>query len=141
MTMSSFSQSDQIATTYELLISCVMQIKHDLMELASRYRLTGMQAMTVTLLQHPEPMNSLMRVFKCDASNITGIIDGLEQKGLVVRLPDSSDRRIKMISLTSSGQNLRNQIIKKLHQRQQLQFSNLNGSELDSLNLLLNKVF
>jgi DNA-binding MarR family transcriptional regulator len=40
------------------------------------------------------------------SSTLTGIIDRLEQKGLVVRIRESMDRRIITIRLTEDGQRL-----------------------------------
>ena len=39
-------------------------------------------------------------------SNITGIIDRLEKKGLVERIRQQGDRRVALITLTQSGQKL-----------------------------------
>jgi DNA-binding MarR family transcriptional regulator len=42
------------------------------------------------------------------SSTVTGIIDRLEQKGLVVRLRNSPDRRVISIQLTAAGKKLAN---------------------------------
>ena len=39
----------------------------------------------------------------CDASNVTGIVDRLEAKELVVRSVDKADRRVKRIARTPAG--------------------------------------
>jgi MarR family transcriptional regulator, 2-MHQ and catechol-resistance regulon repressor len=39
-------------------------------------------------------------------SNLTGIVDRLEQKKLVVRKRDKTDRRVVHVSLTDKGTNL-----------------------------------
>ena len=43
---------------------------------------------------------------KLNASTVTGIINRLEKKGLVAKLPKPSDRRVTLISLTVNGMNL-----------------------------------
>ena len=48
----------------------------------------------------------------CDASNITGIVDRLEAKDLVVRSVDKVDRRVKRIARTSAG----NDAVSRFHQ-------------------------
>lgn len=48
----------------------------------------------------------------CDASNITGIVDRLEAKDLVVRSADKSDRRVKRIARTFAG----NEAVTRFHQ-------------------------
>jgi DNA-binding MarR family transcriptional regulator len=41
-----------------------------------------------------------------ESSTVTGIIDRLEQKGLVCRLRDSPDRRVITIQLTERGKDI-----------------------------------
>src|SRR5665213_2723962 len=53
--------------------------------------------------EKPVPMNELATLLHCDNSNVTGIIDRLEARGLVARQPDGNDRRIKQIVLTPLG--------------------------------------
>ncbi|WP_147264722.1 MarR family winged helix-turn-helix transcriptional regulator, partial [Streptomyces sp. NBRC 110611] len=40
---------------------------------------------------------------KCEPSNITGIVDRLESRGLVERRPDPADRRVKLAAPTAEG--------------------------------------
>jgi DNA-binding MarR family transcriptional regulator len=51
----------------------------------------------------PVPMNELATLLHCDNSNVTGIIDRLEARGLVERRPYQQDRRVKHIVLTPLG--------------------------------------
>ena len=51
----------------------------------------------------PVPMHELATLLHCDNSNVTGIVDRLEARGLVARRPDENDRRIKQIVLTPLG--------------------------------------
>ena len=46
----------------------------------------------------------------CDASNITGIVDRLEARGLLRRRTDPADRRIKHLTLTPEGVRLRQRV-------------------------------
>ena len=39
----------------------------------------------------------------CDNSNVTGIVDRLEARGLVARQPHEHDRRVKHVVLTPLG--------------------------------------
>jgi MarR family transcriptional regulator, organic hydroperoxide resistance regulator len=59
------------------------------------------------LLDQPRTMSDIAAVLHCDNSNVTGIVDGLEEKGLATRQPSSSDRRVKLIALTPEGRRLR----------------------------------
>jgi MarR family transcriptional regulator, organic hydroperoxide resistance regulator len=51
----------------------------------------------------PAPMREVAASLQCDASNVTGIVDRLERRGLVERRPGSDDRRVKYLLLTSRG--------------------------------------
>jgi MarR family transcriptional regulator, organic hydroperoxide resistance regulator len=59
------------------------------------------------LLDQPRTMSEIAEVLHCDNSNVTGIVDGLEEKGLATRQPSPADRRVKLIALTPEGRKLR----------------------------------
>ena len=54
-------------------------------------------------------MSELAAALKCDASNITGIADRLEARGLVERRP-ARDRRVKGLALTEKGMGLKEEL-------------------------------
>ena len=58
----------------------------------------------------PAPMRELANALSCDNSNVTGIIDRLEERGLVERRAATHDRRVKMLVVTPAGQELRKRI-------------------------------
>jgi DNA-binding MarR family transcriptional regulator len=62
------------------------------------------------LLDQPRTMSEIAAVLHCDNSNVTGIVDGLEEKGLATRQPSKSDRRVKLIALTAEGRRLRTRL-------------------------------
>ncbi|MGH2960714.1 MAG: MarR family winged helix-turn-helix transcriptional regulator [Solirubrobacterales bacterium] len=68
------------------------------------------QAIVVRLLAEPCPMGELAEAMHCDNSNITGIVDRLEERGLVERQPAEYDRRVKLIALTPDGVRLREEL-------------------------------
>jgi DNA-binding MarR family transcriptional regulator len=55
-------------------------------------------------------MKALAGELWCDASNVTGIVDRLEVRGLVERRPAEHDRRVKCVVLTAAGKRLRKKI-------------------------------
>jgi DNA-binding MarR family transcriptional regulator len=67
--------------------------------------LTFAQAHALRLLdpEHPLPMSALAELLVCDASNVTGIADRLEARGLVERRSAGRDRRVKVLALTQAG--------------------------------------
>lgn len=71
---------------------------------AAEHSLTGAQARVLGLLSiQPMPMRRIARKLKCEPSNVTGIVDRLESRGLVERRPDPSDRRVKLAAPTEKG--------------------------------------
>jgi MarR family transcriptional regulator, organic hydroperoxide resistance regulator len=56
------------------------------------------------------PMHELATMLACDNSNVTGIIDRLEARGLVTRRPYAQDRRVKHVVLTPAGAALREHV-------------------------------
>ena len=138
--MSSISHKELVEHSFELLIKCTMQAKHRLIELGSNIGLTGMQVTMILLLEEPRQMNSFTKVFNCDASNVTGIVDGLEQKKLAARFPDENDRRIKMIKLSPKGKQLRRQILERLVDSQGSVLFKLTRAELEDLVTILTKI-
>jgi MarR family transcriptional regulator, organic hydroperoxide resistance regulator len=63
----------------------------------------------------PTPMSELAAFFGCDASNITGLVDRLEARGVLERRVPAHDRRVKQIVLTDAGKRLREQALERLH--------------------------
>ncbi|MFN8163626.1 MAG: MarR family transcriptional regulator [Solirubrobacterales bacterium] len=61
-------------------------------------------------LDRPRTMSEVATVLHCDNSNVTGIVDVLEEKGLAMRRPSEDDRRVKLISLTAEGRRVRGRL-------------------------------
>jgi MarR family transcriptional regulator, organic hydroperoxide resistance regulator len=66
--------------------------------------------------ERPLPMGDLADSLACDASNVTGIVDRLERRGLVARQVSPVDRRVKTLVVTAEGVVVREQLITQLHQ-------------------------
>ncbi|MET8948631.1 MarR family transcriptional regulator [Streptomyces sp. NPDC004542] len=88
----------------ELIGDVVSRFYADYEEAAAEHALTGAQARLLSLLSlEPLPMRKLAQKLKCEPSNVTGIVDRLESRGLVERRPDPSDRRVKLAAATDDG--------------------------------------
>ncbi|WP_432139262.1 MULTISPECIES: MarR family winged helix-turn-helix transcriptional regulator [unclassified Streptomyces] len=88
----------------ELIGEVVARYHADYEEAAAGHSLTGAQARLLGLLcLEPLPMRKLARRLKCEPSNVTGIVDRLEARGLVERRPDPADRRVKLAAATADG--------------------------------------
>jgi DNA-binding MarR family transcriptional regulator len=64
------------------------------------------------LLDKPRTMSEVADFLHCDNSNVTGIVDVLEEKGLATRRPDERDRRVKLIALTAEGRRVRARLMR-----------------------------
>lgn len=114
------------------LLEFLMTAKQGLMNAAREYDLTVIQSMTIILvdLQKPKAMKDFQKIYACDASNVTGIVDGLEEKGLVVRGEDPHDRRVKTVLLTTEGQKIQQLLINGFRQVDNKILSSLSVDEL-----------
>ena len=61
------------------------------------------------------PMRAIAQSLYCDASYVTDLVDRLEERGLIVRSPDPSDRRVKLLKLTAKGTKLRQTALERLY--------------------------
>lgn len=84
--------------------------------LGARFDLSPVQCHVLHLIEpdEPLPMGRLAETLSCDASNVTGLVDRLEARGLVQRNPSADDRRVKVLRLTPAGSRLRAQLLKRI---------------------------
>ena len=59
-------------------------------------------------------MGEIAEELRCDPSNVTGIADALEARGLARRRPSEADRRVKALELTAKGERLRQRAMGEL---------------------------
>ena len=85
-------------------------------DICAQFDLTPMQGHTLKSLDPDRPvaMSVLADLLICDASNVTGIVDKLESRGLIVRQSAENDRRIKMLAVTAKGRELRERLNQRL---------------------------
>ncbi|MEV0664751.1 MarR family winged helix-turn-helix transcriptional regulator [Actinomadura luteofluorescens] len=82
---------------------------------AAELGLPPAQALVLTNLSGPAPMRRLADWLSCEPSNVTGIVDGLERRGLVIRRPAPGDRRVKHVVLTEAGEHKRRELRSRSH--------------------------
>jgi DNA-binding MarR family transcriptional regulator len=83
--------------------------------LAAEFELSPVQAHVLrTLGEAPQPMSVLASYLSCDASNVTGLVDRLEARGLVERRNAEHDRRVKLLCLTEAGQEVRRRLMERI---------------------------
>ncbi len=99
---------------YRLISDAFIQLDTCDQQLMRRFGLTVTQSWALVHLGDLEgrSLSELARLLICDKSNVTGIVDKLEESGLAVRKRGKAgDRRYTRVVLTAQGQHLRNAII------------------------------
>jgi DNA-binding MarR family transcriptional regulator len=84
------------------------------------------------------PMSALAGQLYCDPSNVTGIVDRLEARGLIERRADPEDRRVKRIVITRTGARMRERMLARLYEPPEA-LERLSASEQRQLARLLRK--
>ncbi|MET8022640.1 MarR family transcriptional regulator [Streptomyces avermitilis] len=129
------------AQLMELLSVSLAAYYGDFTAAAASESLTASQGKTLNVLRRgPASMSVLATTLTCDASNMTGIVDRLEKRGLVRREPSPSDRRVKNVILTAEGERVINVIRGKMHATL-AGLDRLSAQERDTLYALLERAF
>ena len=124
---------------WELLGELFMKQRPRMMALCRELDLFPPQLMVLKALDRPRPMSEVAGTLACDSSNLTGITDRLEERGLVRRDADPSDRRVKLLVLSKDGEKLRREVIRRMNQPPPGATDVLSERELRTLQGLLNK--
>lgn len=103
---------------WELLFHLLPAIRGDMLAVWTDLDLTPAQGRLLQYLdpKRPVPMSELADVHCCDASNITGLVDKLETRGLIERTASPTDRRVKMIAVTRAGAVLQARLLVRIGQ-------------------------
>jgi DNA-binding MarR family transcriptional regulator len=123
----------------ELLLRLMDGLGSHLGSIASAHDLTPIQAKVLWILDQPRPMRVIADKLHCDASNVTGIIDRLESRGLVERQSAPADRRVKQVVRTPSGADLAGRLSKEAHAEIPL-LSRLDADEMAAFVALLERM-
>lgn len=83
-------------------------------EIARDLGLTAATLGALARLDEPRTMGEIAEMLRCDPSNVTGIADALEERGLGRRRPSAGDRRVKVIELSAKGERMRGRVMAEL---------------------------
>jgi DNA-binding MarR family transcriptional regulator len=110
------ARRNRACEAWELLFDLLMAERSRLPQVAADFELSEPQCHVLRCLEPGAavPMRRLVEHLGCDASNVTGIIDRLEARGLVERTTCGHDRRVKMVRLTPRGRDTRARFMKRL---------------------------
>ena len=98
------------------------------------------QGKLIRELGQPQSQRELARRLHYDPSNIAALADSLEERGLIQRRVDASDRRLRLLALTPEGDRLRAALEELLAQPPHF-LDRLTLAEQKQLLQLLAKVF
>jgi DNA-binding MarR family transcriptional regulator len=76
---------------------------HDMDFVANKLGLTRTQAVLLGEASEPGSIRELAERIGCDPSNLTGVVQRLSERELIVVEPDPADRRIKRVALSKAG--------------------------------------
>ena len=109
-------RSSRACEAWELLFDLLMRQRTRLPQVAAEFELSEPQCHVLRLMEPGAgvPMRRLVERLGCDASNVTGIVDRLEARGLVERTACPHDRRVRMVRLTRHGAEIRAQMVARM---------------------------
>ena len=105
------------ARAWSLLLDWFVANRDRTATIAADFSLTLGDMRTLLTLDpdQPKPMGALAGDWKCDASNVTWLVDRLEDRGLVERRMSTVDRRVKTVVLTEVGQRTKEDLLARIH--------------------------
>lgn len=101
----------------QLLVAMGARLSQHFAARAAEFGLSAAEGKVLLVLEPDAAlsMRAIARKLGYDASNLTGIVDKLEDRGTVERCPDPSDRRVKAIIATDHGRYLSERLSDRLH--------------------------
>lgn len=122
-----------------LLGKAYQQVNQTARELLVPYGVTPVQFASLNLLWVNNDLSGavLGERLQLDSATITGVIDRLEQMGLVERWADSDDRRVKHIHLTKAGMELQGPLTTVIEQLNNEFFGRFTRHESELLQVML----
>lgn len=108
-------RTDPGSEAWSLIHWLMVSNKRHFMSTGGKFDLAPQQMIALRMLgSGPRKMSDLANALFCDNSNVTGIVDRLEERGLVRREAAEGDRRVKLLVLTDEGEWMREQITKRM---------------------------
>lgn len=97
---------------FELSFAWWQEHRRYMADLQTATGLSPMEVHAVRALEAGQavPTLALAQRIHCEPSNITTVVDRLVHGGLVERIPDPQDRRIRLVSLTAAGAAMRTRL-------------------------------
>ncbi len=105
MTVTKVTKAELAREVWQQLVGYFFAQREAQMQVARELSLTPGHVKTLFELDGDtgRSMGDLAGLMVCDASNVTWLVDRLEERGLVERRPHPRDRRVKSVVLTPEG--------------------------------------
>lgn len=118
MSKGSLPKAALASEAWRLLLEYFLANRERMARIAGEFDLTlaEMRALISLEAEAPKPMGALAEGWKCDASNVTWIIDRLEERGVAERRGLPRDRRVKTVVVTPAGENLKRELLSRIHE-------------------------
>jgi MarR family transcriptional regulator, organic hydroperoxide resistance regulator len=103
---------DPATEAWRLITAVMMARKQQFPQIAASFKLNpgALHALLTLDPDEPQRMSVLAGGWGCDASNVTWLVDRLEEQGLVERRADATDRRVRTVALTPKGVRVRKEV-------------------------------
>jgi DNA-binding MarR family transcriptional regulator len=133
--------ADRAAEAWRLLTDIMMARKQHFPEIAASFHLNpgALHALLTMDPDEPRSMSALAGGWGCDASNVTWLVDRLEEHGLAERRAHPTDRRVRTVALTPKGVQVRAQVEAMIYEAPP-SIASLSPTDLETLCRVLRKV-
>jgi len=112
-----------------------------LARLVAEHEVSIVQARLLGVLRDRRPtMNEAAKLLGLDKSSLSGLVDRAERRGLVVRVPSSSDRRSVLVALTAEGRALASQVASRFEAEVSALLERLPRADRDALSALVSRL-
>jgi len=92
----------------------------------------GYIVLTALVEQPVRTQAALAQAINADKSRIIGVLDELQERGLIHRQPDEADRRVHLLSLTPAGDRLRRSVESAIRHREEQVLATLPPADRDA---------
>jgi DNA-binding MarR family transcriptional regulator len=92
----------------------------------------GYIVLTALVEQPVRTQAALAQAINADKSRIIGVLDELQERGLIHRQPDETDRRVHLLSLTPAGDRLRRSVEAAIRRREEEVLATLPPADRDA---------
>ncbi|AGL02787.1 MarR family winged helix-turn-helix transcriptional regulator [Desulfoscipio gibsoniae] len=124
------------------IAKCHQKAFHIFREKLLPYNLTPPQFSVLAFLWKNDGQSQIQlgTALEMDRTTTSGIIDRMENQGLVIRRPNPEDRRVFMIYLTEAGREMEHTVSRLSHEANAEVAANLSAKEKETLLALLKKL-